>query len=99
MFKLLEYTNSKDYSGYSFMISNPYNEDEEDKHYCQLHIRLRSHSWYWRLPEFFKPQKSKLFMLHERPNYTKIKKKRIFKSQILKRPAHVANFIMVKCAI
>ena len=48
--------------------------------------------------EFLKPQKSKLFMLHERPNCTKIKKKWIFKSQILKRLAHVANFIRVKCA-
>lgn len=57
MFKLLEYTNSKNHSGYSFMISNPYNEDEEDKHYCQLHVIFGSHSWVWSLPEFFKPQR------------------------------------------
>lgn len=60
MFKLIEYTNNKDYLGYSFAVSTPnyYDEmGEDERKYCQLHIRLGAQSWWWQIPEIFKPIK------------------------------------------
>ena len=60
MFKLTEYTDDKNYIGYSFTVSNPdeyYETGENATRYCQLNIRLGSRSWWWQIPEFFKPKK------------------------------------------
>jgi hypothetical protein len=60
MIKLTEYSNDKNYNGYSFTVSNPheyYETGEDATRYCQLHIRLGTRSWSWRVPEFFKPKK------------------------------------------
>jgi hypothetical protein len=60
MFKLTEYSNDKNYNGYSFTVSNPheyYETGENATRYCQLHIRLGTRSWSWQIPEFFKPKK------------------------------------------
>ena len=60
MFKLTEYSNDKNYNGYSFTVSNPheyYETGESATRYCQLHIRLGTRSWSWQIPEFFKPKK------------------------------------------
>jgi hypothetical protein len=60
MFELTEYTNDKNYCGYSFEVSTPHNYDEmeeDERKYCQLHIRLGTQSWWWKIPELFNPKK------------------------------------------
>jgi hypothetical protein len=60
MFELTEYTNDKDFFGYSFTISNPdeyYELGKNSTRYCILHIRIGARSWFWKISEIFKPKK------------------------------------------
>lgn len=55
IFKLKHY--SKDSrNAYAFNISNPY-EDYENTNYCMLNIVIGKHSWWWYVPQIFKPRK------------------------------------------
>jgi hypothetical protein len=59
MFKLKEY-NNKNYVGYALSISNPdeyYASGDCATRYCLLNFRFGSHSWWWMIPEIFKPKK------------------------------------------
>lgn len=59
MFKLKEYAKS-DYWSFAFSLSNPgeyYESGECRTNYCNLHFAIAGHSWWFRIPELFKPRK------------------------------------------
>ena len=59
MFKLQEYAKS-DYWSFAFSLSNPgeyYEKGDYRTNYCNLHFALFGHSWWFRIPELFKPRK------------------------------------------
>jgi hypothetical protein len=60
MLKLKEYNKDPHWKRYAFNVSNPY-EYYESGHcatrYCMLNIAFCKHSWWWQIPEFFKPRK------------------------------------------
>lgn len=59
MFKLKEYVKS-DYWSFAFSISNPgeyYDSGDCKSNYCNLHLAIAGHSWWFRIPELFKPRK------------------------------------------
>ena len=59
MFKLKEYIKS-DYWSFAFSLSNPgeyYDSEHCKTNYCDLHLAIAGHSWWFRIPELFKPRK------------------------------------------
>lgn len=59
MFKLKEYAKSG-YWSFAFSLSNPgeyYDKGDHKTNYCNLHLALAGHSWWFRIPELFKPRK------------------------------------------
>jgi hypothetical protein len=62
MFKLKEYNKDLRWKRYAFNISNPHEyyeggDVEQGAHWCMLNIAFGKHSWWWQIPEFFKPRK------------------------------------------
>jgi hypothetical protein len=60
MFKLKEYHKDQHWSRYAFNVSNPHEYYETGQwatRYCMLNIAFGKHSWWWQIPEFFKPRK------------------------------------------
>lgn len=59
IFKLQEYAKS-DYWSFALTLSNPgeyYEKEDYRTNYCNLHFALFGHSWWFRIPELFKPRK------------------------------------------
>lgn len=59
MFKLKEYAKS-DYWSFALSLSNPGEYDNKGDYktnYCNLHFAIAGHSWWFRIPELFKPRK------------------------------------------
>lgn len=59
IFKLQEYAKS-DYWSFALTLSNPgeyYESEDYRTNYCNLHFALFGHSWWFRIPELFKPRK------------------------------------------
>lgn len=59
MFKLKEYAKS-DYWSFALSFSNPgeyYDSGDCKTNYCNLHFAIAGHSWWFRIPELFKPRK------------------------------------------
>lgn len=59
MFKLKEYTKSN-YWSFAFTLSNPgeyYDKGDCKTNYCNLHLAIAGHSWWFRIPELFKPRR------------------------------------------
>lgn len=59
MFKLKEYAKS-DYWSFAFTLSNPgeyYEKGHSRTNYCNLHFAIFGHSWWFQIPELFKPRK------------------------------------------
>ena len=59
MFKLKEYAKSG-YWSFALSLSNPgeyYESGEGRTNYCNLHFAIAGHSWWFRIPELFKPRK------------------------------------------
>lgn len=59
MFKLQEYTKS-DYWVFALTVSNPgeyYDKGDHRTNYCNLHFGLFGHSWWFKIPQLFKPRK------------------------------------------
>lgn len=60
MFKLKEYHKDKAYNTYAFNIRTPheyYESGDCATRYCLLNISFGSRSWWWQVPEIFKPRK------------------------------------------
>lgn len=58
-FRLTEYAKS-DYWSFAFSLSNPgeyYESGDFKTNYCNLHFAIAGHSWWFRVPELFKPRK------------------------------------------
>lgn len=59
MFKLKEYAKN-DFWSFALTISNPheyYESGHSKTNYCNIHFALFGHSWWFRIPEIFKPRK------------------------------------------
>lgn len=59
MFKLKEYSKS-DYWSFALTVSNPHEYYENGQYrtnFCDLHFALFGHSWWFKIPEIFKPRK------------------------------------------
>jgi hypothetical protein len=41
---------------FGITVQNPYERERHEKPYCALNINLFSHSWWWKIPELFKPR-------------------------------------------
>jgi hypothetical protein len=46
----------RDYWSFGIAVRNPYERDRHEKPYCTLNINLFKHSWWWKIPELFKPK-------------------------------------------
>lgn len=59
IFKLQEYAKS-DYWAFALTLSNPgeyYDKGDHRTNYCNLHFALFGNSWWFKIPELFKPRK------------------------------------------
>jgi hypothetical protein len=46
----------RDYWSFGITLQNPYEREHYEEPYCQLNINLFKHSWWWKIPELFKPK-------------------------------------------
>jgi len=46
----------RDYWSFGITLQNPYEREHHEKPYCALNINLFKHSWWWKVPELFKPK-------------------------------------------
>jgi hypothetical protein len=46
----------RDYWSFGIAVRNPYERERHEKPYCTLNICLFKHSWWWKIPELFKPK-------------------------------------------
>lgn len=56
MFKLKEYHNRKDWTSFALGIQTPHEPDRNEKSHCLLHVAVFGHSWWFKIPELFKPR-------------------------------------------
>jgi hypothetical protein len=45
-----------DYWSFGIVVRSPYERERHEKPYCTLNISLFKHSWWWKIPELFKPK-------------------------------------------
>ena len=45
-----------DYWSFGIAVRNPYEREHHEKPYCTLNICLFKNSWWWKIPELFKPK-------------------------------------------
>jgi hypothetical protein len=62
MFKLKEYNKYQTWKRYAFNVSTPYEyyegrDSERGTNWCMLNIAFGKHSWWWQIPQIFKPLK------------------------------------------
>jgi hypothetical protein len=46
----------RDYWSFGIAVRSPYERERHEKPYCTLNIQLFKHSWWWKIPELFKPK-------------------------------------------
>lgn len=46
----------RDYWSFGITLQNPYERERHEKPYCALNVNLFKHSWWWKVPELFKPK-------------------------------------------
>jgi hypothetical protein len=55
MFKLKEYS-TDGYANFALQIQNPWEEERWEAKHCLLNIALFKHSWWFKIPQLFKPR-------------------------------------------